>query len=167
MSGPGRRGVKNRCNALFINMATIWNTYGFDVMMYHLLCNEILVYTFFLMSIYSAIYTIYGIIDFSSSQALLTSNLFTVMQGYGYDWISFAVQMSAILAFVLYTKFLLIYRRDLLRIQELTHLDVSLYTLFLYNVRAKTRDEDIIARIDKDLTYLKVHLLFPKRYSDQ
>lgn len=162
MSGPGRRGVKNRCNALFINMATIWNTYGFDVMMYHLLCNEILVYTFFLMSIYSAIYTIYSIIDFSSSQALLTSNLFTIMQGYGYDWISFAVQMSAILAFVLYTKFLLIYRRDLLRIQELTHLDVSLYTLFLYNVRAKTRDEDIIARIDKDLTYLKGTFAVPK-----
>ena len=162
MHSSRSHAVKRRCNSLFFGITTVWNNYGFDVMMYHLLCNELLVYTFFLMGVYSAICSIYGIIDLSSPRTLLSSNSFTVMQGYGYKWVSFAVQLSAILAFVLYTKILLIYRRDLLRIQQLAHINVSSYALFLYNVRAKTRNEDIITRINKDLTYLKGTFAVPE-----
>lgn len=161
MPSPQSRTLKDRCSSLFFSMDTVWNCYGFDIMMYHLLCNELLVYTLFLMGIYSTIYSIYGIIDFTSSKALLSSNSFTVVQGYGYGWVSFIVQLAAILTFILYLKILLIYRRDLLRIQQLVHIDVGSYTLFLYNVRAKTRDEDIIVRINRELAHLKGTFAIP------
>lgn len=115
----------------------------------------------FLIGVYLITSIIYGIIDLTLDNILLASNGFTIIQGYGYGWVSFVFQLSTILTFVLYLKLLIIYRRDLLRIQQLTHVDVGSYALFLYNVKAKTRDEDIIARITKELAYLKGTFAIP------
>lgn len=140
---------------IWSSLDVIERRFGFDIMFFHFLSREILLFLCFYGVGNLITVILFGIMDFLSASSPLAAKVNAVAGSYLYGMGQLIVQLVLGICFIIFNKYAIIARRRFAEACWHADEDVSEYTILILNVRKQWSDKDLIHHIEKSVRLLE------------